>query len=447
MDDFKEINRFWYLQRIALPLFFESILQVLVLNINQYMISSYSETGVAAIGNANQVFSLLQSTFSFMGAATVIMISQYRGAGKTRKEHNVYTLALLINGGVSLLLSLFLLLMNRPLFILLDVPSEVMAEAQAYMAIVGGTMFIQALFLTFSAFLRSNALMRFGLIISIVSNIVNVVLNYLLIFGNLGFPELGTVGAAIATAGSRLVGLVLIIIVFVRYVRVSISLKQLSPFPFAQLKRLLQVGMPTIVESLSINITRIITMAFINGFGIAAINTRIYATMLANFSFMYTGALANASQVVLGRFLGAKLTKETNDKCMSIFRIGLIANISIAIVMYLCSDFLFSIFTDSPETLALGKTIMLLDIILEIGRVSNIVFIRSLQTAGDIMVPAGIAVVVSWTCSVGVGYLFGVVLGWGLIGVWIALTLDECIRGAANLIRWKQGKWKKQDLV
>lgn len=88
-----------------------------------------------------------------------------------------------------------------------------------------------------------------------------------------------------------------------------------------------------------------------------------------------------------------------------------------------------------------------IEIFLELGRAANIVLFRSLQTAGDIRFPICLNVTTVWVVAAGGGYLLGVVLGWGLPGVWIAMASDEIFRGVVSFFRWKSGKWRSKHLI
>ncbi|MGL6175174.1 MAG: MATE family efflux transporter, partial [Cellulosilyticaceae bacterium] len=113
----------------------------------------------------------------------------------------------------------------------------------------------------------------------------------------------------------------------------------------------------------------------------------------------------------------------------------------------LCSGPIFGIFTDNPEIIALGKQIMLIDIALEFGRSVNLVVIRGLQAAGDIKFPVVLGIGSMWGVAALLSYVLGISLGWGLIGVWIAMALDECLRAIVVYTRWKKGSWRGKALV
>ena len=119
------------------------------------------------------------------------------------------------------------------------------------------------------------------------------------------------------------------------------------------------------------------------------------------------------------------------------------ASFVMSVLLYALSGPIFSIFTDYPEILALGKQIMLVEIVLEFGRAVNNVMIRSLQVSGDVRFPTFLAITCQWSVAFGLSCLFAFGFGWGLIGVWLAMAADECIRAFVLMWRWHTGAWQR----
>lgn len=123
------------LWKMTWPIFIELLLQMLVGNIDQIMLSHFNATAVAAVGNANQVITILLLTFSVISLASTILISQYLGAGQQEKVQQVYVLSAVVNLAVSLVLMALLLLGADRLMALMQVPAEARAEAAVYLRI------------------------------------------------------------------------------------------------------------------------------------------------------------------------------------------------------------------------------------------------------------------------------------------------------------------------
>ncbi|MDD3203764.1 MAG: MATE family efflux transporter, partial [Pygmaiobacter massiliensis] len=165
------------LLKMTWPIFIELLLQMLVGNMDQIMLSHFNGTAVAAVGNANQIINVLVLTFTVINLAATILISRYLGAQDTKSVSQIYTLSVGVNLLLGVLLTVVLVGLRNPLLLAMKVPGEIRPEASAYLLITGLSMPFQALMLTFSAFLRAHARMKTTMLVTGIINIVNIVGN------------------------------------------------------------------------------------------------------------------------------------------------------------------------------------------------------------------------------------------------------------------------------
>ena len=145
--------------------------------------------------------------------------------------------------------------------------------------------------------------------------------------------------------------------------------------------------------------------------------------------------------------IGGRKLDEVSGRVWSTIRIALAASELLTLLILIFCDPIYSIFTDDPVIHALGRQILYVEFGLEIGRSINIVMTRCLTTAGDVWYPVGVGIFSMWVVAVGGSWLLGHALNWGLVGIWIAMACDECLRGALFTIRFRSGKWKETRLV
>lgn len=432
---------------MSLPIFVELLLQLLVGNIDQFMISKYSQEAVAAIGNGNQIMNIVIVVLNVMSVSTTILISQYLGAKNKSKGSEVSTASLLISSVFSILITILVILFNKQLFMWLKVPNEILAETSRYTVIIASFVLIQGIYMTINSILRSYALMKEVMYVSILMNMINIIGNAILINGLFKAPRLGIVGAAISTNFSKCIGLIAVTIILIKKVDVKISLKYLKPFPIDTIKKLLFIGLPSGGESLSYNLSQMIILKVVNIFGTSVIATRVYGNMLANVCYVYSLAIGQATQVVIGYLIGAGREDEVENRVWSVSVISLVVSLALTILIYFNSDAVFGIFSKDPVVLALGKKIIFIEIFLEIGRAINIVMTKCLIAAGDVYYPVLTTLTFSWVVAVGGSYILGVKLGLGLQGVWLAMMMDELIRAVIFAIRFKSCKWKNKSMI
>ncbi len=429
------------------PIFIELLLQMLVGNADQIMVGWYDVNGVGAIGNANQITSLLLLVFSVICTASMILIAQYLGAGDTRRVNQTYTVSLVVNGAFGLAIGGLLIALCGPAFRLMQVPEAIFADACLYIRIIGGGMVFQAVYLTYTAFFRSSQMMKETMLISVLMNLLNIGGNALLINGSLGLPALGVAGAALSSDISRVFGVVVIAWLFRRRFGPVIRLSHLRPFPGDQLRRLLHIGLPTGGESISYNLSQICIQSVCNRFALFVINTRVYANMFAMLTYTFASAVAQAAQVIVARLMGAERIDEVDARVKSTLAAAVTISTLVSVVLFACSTPLLRLFTSDAAVLELFHTIMLIEIPLEVGRAVNIVMCRSLQACGDIRFPITICVISAWLTAVGGGVLLSVFAGLGLAGLWIAMACDECFRAVLFLWRWHSRAWCRKRLL
>ena len=433
---------------LSLPIFAELLLQLLVGNVDQFMLSHFGSATVSAVGNGNQVMNVVVIVLETMSSATTILLTQHIGAGRQGEAcDEIATVGVAVSAAFRAVMGLLLLCVPHVVFTILRTPAEAFDSACLYTRIVGGTVLVQGLYIELCAVLRSYTLLKEVVTASVVMNLLNVAGNAVLINGWLGLPRLGVTGAAISTCVSKAVGLTLVIWTLRQKCGVRFSVKYLRPFPMETFQRLLGIATPSGAEALSYNVSQIFILRFINLMGTTVIATKVYASMLANVAYVYSIAVAQATQILIGYMLGARKLDEVTRRVWSTIRIALVISELLTLCIFLFSDPIYSIFTPDPAIHALGRQIILVEFALEIGRSVNIVMTRCLTTAGDVWYPVIVGISSQWLVAVLGSWLLGHVLGGGLVGIWAAMACDEGLRGLLFLLRFRKGTWREKRLV
>ena len=228
-----------------------------------------------------------------------------------------------------------------------------------YMRIVGAFAFFQAISLTLSASLRSANKAIYPMLVTVVVNILNIIGNYSLIFGKFGCPELGVEGAAISTAFSRGVSMVILFVILFRKHIHRFPLAYFRPFPFIELKNLMRVGLPSAGEQLSYSSSQVVITFFINMLGVEALATRTYCVNIIMFVYLFSISMAQGGAICIGHLIGEKkphaaflLGKYVMKKSVMITLIlsGIIAASGHAILSWL---------TSNPEIIRMGVIVLL----------------------------------------------------------------------------------------
>lgn len=429
------------------PIFLEILLFMLMGNMDVFMLSQYSDDAVAAVGVANQFLQVALVMFGFVSAGTAVIISQYIGAKKIKVAKQVSAVAIVSSLVLGLIVSLVFILAPRALLTIMDLPDALMAEAQFFIMVVGGFIFIQSVLATMGAILRSYGYTRDMLLVTATMNILNVGINAIVIFGLFGVPVLGVPGVAVGTAICKLVGLMIAIAILLKRIGNPFQTIKFKQFPVNYVKQIFRIGLPAAGENLSYSGYQLMLIMFITAMGTVALTTRIYTRNINMFIFLFTIALAQGIQIILGQLMGAKQYDEIYKRCYTYLKAAIMVSTLGAIVCYFLAGPILSIFTDNQEVIATGRLLFLLTIILEPGRAINIIVIFALRATGDVKFPVYVGIIFMWGIGVAFGYLFGVVFGWGLVGIMIAMIMDEWFRGILMLIRWRSRIWQTKGIV
>ena len=432
---------------LTIPIFFELLLITIVGNIDTIMLGHYSDKAVGAVGGISQILNIQNVIFGFVNLATSILCAQFIGAKNKKRVHEVITVSLIVNLILGLILGACYFIFWEFILEKIKLPVELIDIGKNYFKLVGGLCVFQAITLTCGAVMKSHGNPKQMLFVNIGVNLLNIFGNGMFIFGWFGMPILGPTGVGISTVVSRAIGCVVGFLVMSHYCAFKFRKKFLKPFPFHVIKNILSIGIPTAGENLAWNIGQLMIMAMVNTMGTTMIASRTYLMLIANFVMTFSIALGHGTAIQVGQLVGAKETEEAYDKCFKSLKLSIVLAFGVTVVVWLLKNSIMGIFTSNEAILEASLKVFPLMIVLEVGRVFNIVIINSLHAAGNIKFPMFMGIIFIFIVAVPFSYIFGIKLGWGLVGIWIANAADEWCRGIAMLIRWKSKKWTTKSFV
>ena len=403
------------LKLLTIPVFIEMALVMLLGAVDTIMLSRYSDNSVAAVGLDNQLISLVFLVYQFFSMGAAILCAQYIGAGLRKRLVQVVGMALVVN----LVLGL----------------------------VVSALLFFYAEQLTFSASLRSADKVIYPMVVTGIVNIINIFGNYALIFGRWGFPQMGVEGAAIATAASRGVSMLLLGAIHFKVHIPRFPLNYFRPLPWQELKNLLHIGIPAMSENISYSLSQVVITYFINQISNEALAARTYCFNVIMFVFLFCISITQGGDILVGHLVGQRRHQAAYVLGNYFYRWAMIITLTGSAVLAVSGHTILSAFTDNQDIIAMGVWVFVVDFFLEIGRTSNIFAGSTLRATGDIVYPFVVGVIFQWSIAVGLSYFIGIPLGYGLVGMWIGFALDENFRGVILVRRWKSGKWRTKGFV
>ncbi|MCF0180026.1 MAG: MATE family efflux transporter [Bacteroidales bacterium] len=435
------------LKKLFVPIFIETLLVMLLGVMDTFMLSQYSDESVAAVGMDNQILQILLLLFTIINAGTSVLCSQYLGAGIQHRLKQVVGVALLLNFCIGTVMGLLMLVYAENILIFMGLRQDLMPHGIIYMQIVGGFSVLQALQTTTSAVLRSVNKAIYPMIVVGIVNVLNIFGNYTLIFGKFGMPALGVEGAAISTAVSRAVAMIILFVLLFRTTIHKLPLSLFRPFPIRELKNLLHIGLPSAGENISYQMQQLVILYFINFISTDALTTRTYVCNIVMFVYLFAICMANSGSILIGQMMGKAKVQAAYLIGKYVWHISLMVSFVLSVLCALSGKYVIGLLTNNPEVIALGCTVLWIDVFLEPGKCINIYATNALRATGDVYFPFILGLIVQWCVGVLLGYIFGIALGWGLAGMWLAFLLDEDIRGIVFVKRWNSLKWARHKFV
>ena len=431
------------LGQLFVPICIETLFFMLAGIVDTLMLSSVSDQAVGAVGTVNTYIGMFIIMFSIVSTGMMTVMTQNIGAEKPGIAYQARQIGVIFNSLLGILISSLLLFGGSFILDIIGIADALHEPALQYLQIVGGYCFLNALIPIFSGYLRAFGFTKQPLVATILANFINLCLNAVFLF----VFDMGVVGVAIATVISKVVNLVIIFIASLKLINAKEDPHRLPPKEvFGQI---IKIGLPSAMESILYYFAMTLMIRFLNRMDAEGLNVtaRSYTAQITNFSYTIGLALAQANAIMTGWRVGAKEFDSCDRATKKSALIGILIAIGVETSFVLCAQPIMSLFTDNPEMISIVTKLLAIDIILEIGRVSNLVFGNALKTSGDALFPVIIGAIFMFLRTVGGTYFFGIHLNLLVVGAYIALTLDECVRAVAMFLRWRSGVWKKKSIV
>lgn len=431
------------LRQLFVPICLETLFYMLSGMVDTLMLSSVGDQAVGAVGTANTYIGMFIIMFSIASTGMMTVMTQNIGAAKPGIAYQARQIGILFNTLLGVVISLLLLFGGNYILDIVGIANALREPALQYLQIVGGCCFLNALIPIFAGYLRAFGFMKQPLTATILANLVNLCLNAVFLF----IFEMGVVGVAIATVISKIINLAIIFTASLKLINAKEDCHRLpSKEVFGQI---IKIGFPSAMESILYYFAMTLMIRFLNKMDSQGLNVtaRSYTAQITNFSYTIGLALAQANAIMTGWRVGAKEFASCDKATKKSALIGILIAIAVEITFVIFAKPIMSLFTSDSEMISIVTKLLAIDIILEIGRVSNLVFGNALKTSGDALFPVIIGAIFMFLCTVCGTYFFGIHLNLLVVGAYIALTLDECIRAIAMFLRWQSGVWKKKSIV
>lgn len=426
---------------LGIPKFFEAIFTTMIGTVNTMMLSGYSSDAVSATNVATQLINLATVLMTMIVSGAVLHISIELGRRDMKKAQAFSGTGAVMCLLSSLLLGMLMFLFSDPLNGAMNLTGIQKDLADTYLKTMSLFFSITVLKTYFSNLLICNGYAKYTLLAGLLSNILNCIFGYAVLYGNLNLPVNGVSGLAVASAAAQGIGLIGVILFFC-FKKCPFRLTYVRSYAL----RILKLGIPGGMCSLSYTLAQLITTGFIVTFGEITVNAKVYISNIVLYTQQISLALGGAGAVLIGRYRGMMRFDKIKILLKQNLVIAVLSNLSLSVAVFFLRKNLIGIFSEDTQILKISGTILLIDIAVEVARAVNHITEQGLNANADVKITFIASVASCWIFSVLFSYILGIKLGLGLVGCWIAFALDESFKAALYLIRWKSGIWQKTDI-
>jgi len=433
--------------KLAWPVIIEQALNTLTQVVDMMMVGRLGAAAVTAVGLSIQPLLFALAIGISISVGTTALVARFIGAGDEEEAGRTLQQSLLSVGVLTIIVSIIFFLLAEQVVRFMGAEAEVIPLGTTYIRIlVPGLMFMFVGFVLTSA-LRGAGDTKTPMKVNLVLNIINVFGNYVLIFGRLGFPEMGLNGAALATTFARsLTGVVLFIHVFKPKAAVSVLKKNFFIPDFQRIKRILNIGYPAALEQLVMRTAQILFVRVVAGLGTVAFAAHQIAINVESISYMPGIGIATAATTLVGQNLGAERPEQAEQSGHQAWQLGALIMGGMALLFFFIPDLLMRLYTDDPAIISQGALALRIVAFAQIPMGTQFIYAGGLRGAGETRSVFYSTAISSWIGRLGMAYIFIEFMDMGLAGAWLAMVIDWSMRGGYVFYRFKLGRWKELEV-
>lgn len=430
--------------QIAWPSVLESFFISLAGIIDTFMVSSLGSAAVAAIGLTTQPKFIALSFFIAISVSVSALVARRRGEEDKRKANQTMVTALIFAVILCLIISTLFVTFTPQIIRLAGSAPETHDLAVSYFRIIMAGLIFNVISMTINAGQRGSGNTQIAFITNLVSSLVNILFNYLLIGGNLGFPKLGVTGAALATVLGTLVAAIMSFSsLFRRSSYMSFRLIVRDKLNFAKniFKEMLSLGSNIFVENIAARIGFLVTAVTAAKLGTDQFAAHNVGMNLLSLSFSFGDGMQVAAVALTGKALGARLKDDAIKYGKICQQIGLTISIIISLILVVFRKDIFRMFFDDKHIIEMGSIITFYLIFIVIFQISQIIFGGALRAAGDVKYTLAVSLIAITLIRSAATLFFVNVLHLGIQGIWMGILTDQVSRFLGLWNRFRQGKW------
>lgn len=441
-SEMEKFNRSGYYRRVlqlAFPVILSQAGQILVQLVDNAMVGRLGAVPLAGVSFANSVFFMLFVFGTGMSLGLTPLVGEMYSVSNHRKSAAFLQNSILFYGCMGACIFL-LAMVVRSFMGRMGQSPEVVEQAVPYFSYVAVSVIPFMIFAAFKQFLEGIGNTRVAMAIIITSNVINVIFNWLFIYGNWGFPELGAAGAGLATLISRVLTPVLIILYFYRrdsffrYFR----LFRREHFSWEMIRSLIRVGAPISLQMFMEGSAFALTGIMMGWLGTVEMAGNQVATVISNFAFMIIIGIGSAVTICVSHAYGRRDWCEIRRYAGTAYRLGLMWNAVTALLFITLRRYIPMLFTSDPGVIDMAAHFLVFVAVFQISdglQANSVAILRGIQDVKSIMRISFVSYII---ISLPVGYLLAFKSGIGPSGLWLGLIVGLSVAAVLYNARYRR---------
>ena len=430
--------------RIAWPSFVEMMLMQLTSMVDLMMVGKLGPWAISAVGLTTQPKFLMGTAFMSLNVGNMALVARYRGAGKQEEAKLVLRQAMMLNVVLSFVLAVLGYIYAEWLILFMGAEdAHTLAGGTIYFKIQMVGLLTVAITTTITNALRAVGDSKTSMRYNVTANLVNVVFNYLLIYGHFGFPRMEVAGASLATVIGQLAGMLMALRAILKknqYVRLEIK-KGFKP-DLPTLGNIWRIGMPAMMEQLVMRAGIIIYAKTVASLGTVMLAAHQVCMNIQALTFMNGQSFAVSATSLVGQSLGKRRGDMVVNYSKRVQRLGMWVSVGIALLIFVFPKEFIAMYTDEAAILSIGVTVLRMVALIQPLQASQFILAGAMRGAGDTKYTAMVTFITVLLVRPIIAIYTIKVLQWGLIGAWVAMVADQLLRTALIFLRYNSGKWR-----
>ena len=432
---------------MAWPAILESFFMAFAGLLDSLMVSSLGASSVAAVGLTAQPKFIALAMFIAINVSISALVARRRGEGKREDANRIAMTAFGFAITSAIIISILFVANADAILKLCGTNADTHGPAVEYLTIIMSGIVFNVIQMSINSAQRGSGNTKITMRTNMVSNTINVIGNWALIGGHLGFPALGVRGAAIATVFGSFVAAIMSIYSISgigkdTFISIPFMFKEKIRPAFDSLKQIIHVGYSIFFEQILMRFGFMATALMAANQGTEAMAAHQVSMNLMGLAFSFGDGLQAAAVALIGHSLGAKkpdLAKEYGSTCKFM---GLSISIMLSIIYLFGGKTLFGLFfPEEPHIVQICINISYVIIVTILFQISQVIYMGCLRGAGDTKYTAKVSMISVTIIRTIFSYVCCYWLHWGIIGIWMGILADQVSRYYCGSIRFKQGKW------